>query len=184
VAGHEIYSAVTTRGWDPATLKLEASMAGTQNDWDRGKGATMLSCAIQILDDAAVFRCSGRLIAGDADALRTAVLAHPPTRILVLDLAEISAVDAGGLGILVSLRKWATDTGTQLQLMNLTPRVESILKLTNLRSVFEVCSVQDMLELFRATESSLDWQWQGIFSCYWTLTVNPVGAGGAGFEPA
>jgi hypothetical protein len=57
--------------------------------------------------------------------------------------------------MLVSLRKWATHTGTQLKLMNLMPRVVSILKLTNLRSVFEVCSVQEMLELLcRATEQS------------------------------
>jgi len=56
-------------------------------------------------------------------------------------------VDAAGLGILVSLRTWAHAMGTELKLLNVTPRVEEVLELTNLKSVFEVCSVRDMIDL-------------------------------------
>jgi anti-anti-sigma factor len=66
---------------------------------------------------------------------------------VVLDLAEVSAVDAAGVGMLVLLRLWANATGTKLKLMNLTPRVEEVLQLTKLRSAFEVCSVREMMDL-------------------------------------
>jgi hypothetical protein len=67
--------------------------------------------------------------------------------IAVLDLAEINAMDAAGIGILVSLHWWAKTTAARLKLMNLTPRVEDLLELFNLRSVFEICSVPEMLGL-------------------------------------
>jgi len=66
---------------------------------------------------------------------------------VVLDLAEVTAVDAAGVGMLVLLRLWANATGTKLKLMNLTPRVEEVLQLTRLRSAFEVCSVREMMDL-------------------------------------
>jgi hypothetical protein len=67
--------------------------------------------------------------------------------IAVLDLAEITAIDAAGVGILVSLRGWAKTTGARLKLMNLPPGVEDLLELFNLRSAFEICSVPEMLSL-------------------------------------
>jgi ABC-type transporter Mla MlaB component len=74
------------------------------------------------------------------------ILRQAPS-IAVLDLAEITAIDAAGVGILVSLRWWAKTTGARLKLMNLTPRVEDLLELFNLRSAFEICSVPEMLSL-------------------------------------
>jgi hypothetical protein len=67
-------------------------------------------------------------------------------------------MDAAGVGILVSLHWWAKTTGARLKLMNLTPRVEDLLQLFNLRSVFEICSVPEMLSLlclaFEKSQSS------------------------------
>lgn len=107
----------------------------------------MLSLRIQRLGDATVFRCVGRITLSDAGVLRTAVLRQPGIRTLVLDLAETIAVDAAGLGILVSLRAWAKENGAVLKLMNLTPRVQDLLELTNLKSAFEICSAREMLAL-------------------------------------
>ena len=107
----------------------------------------MLSLIIHNLGELTVFRCAGRIIAGDGDALRHAVLTQPHMRVAVLDLAEITAVDAAGLGLLVSLWTWAHETGTELKLLNLSPRVKEVLELTNLKSVFEVCLVRDLMEL-------------------------------------
>lgn len=118
------------------------------------KEANMLSLTIQKLGDVSVFQCAGRLTAGDGDILRLAVRTQSRVRTVVLDLAEISAIDAAGLGMLVSLRAWAKSTGTELKLMNLTPRVEEVLELTHLRAAFEVCSVREMMDLLcRATHS-------------------------------
>src|SRR5256885_1169134 len=108
----------------------------------------MLSLEIRNLGDVTVFRCAGRITANDADGLRKAVLAQSNVRVAVLDLAEISAVDAAGLGMLAGLRSWAKIAGKQLKLMNLVPMVEEVLELTNLRSAFEICSVREMIDLF------------------------------------
>ena len=112
----------------------------------------MLSLTIHNLGDVTVFRCAGRITADDVNVLRNAVLTQPHIRIAVLDLGGISAVDAAGLGTLVYLHKWVKTSGTKLKLMNLMPSVEEVLDLTKLKSAFELCSVQDMLDLLcRAT---------------------------------
>jgi anti-anti-sigma factor len=113
----------------------------------------MLSLTTLKLGDVTVFRCAGRIAAGASNILKEAVMNGPHDRIVVLDLAEVSAVDAAGLGALVSLQKWANANGARLKLMNLVPLVDEVLELTNLRSAFEVCSVEDMLDLLcRATK--------------------------------
>jgi hypothetical protein len=66
---------------------------------------------------------------------------------LVLDLVDTVAIDAAGLGVLVSVRAWAKQTNRGLKLMNVPPRVEQLLQLTNLKSSFEVCSAEEMLDL-------------------------------------
>ena len=111
------------------------------------KEANRLSLTIQTLGDVAVLRCTGRITSEDSAELRKAVLTPPDIRTVVLDLAEVSSVDAAGLGALVSLRNWATATGTQFKLMNLSPLVEEVLEITNLKQQFEVCSLFEMLDL-------------------------------------
>jgi anti-sigma B factor antagonist len=107
----------------------------------------MLQITTHNLGNATIFRCTGRITLEHADLLRMTVLKHAPVSIAVLDLAEITAIDAAGVGALVSLRWWAKTTGVRLKLMNLTPRVEDMLELFNLRSGFEICSVPEMLSL-------------------------------------
>lgn len=107
----------------------------------------MLNLNIHNLNDVAVFQCSGRLVIEDEQRLRRAVLSQAPLRMAVLDLAEVTAVDAAGVGMLLALHAWARDTGTRLKLMNITPRVEEVLQVSNLRSAFEICSVPEMIQL-------------------------------------
>ena len=107
----------------------------------------MLNITIQNSGEAIVLRCSGRLVIGSTDALLCAASRHPYSRDLVLDLAEIRRVDAAGIGTLVSLRAWAHENQISLNLMNLTPHMEALLDLFHLRSVFEICSVSQMLDL-------------------------------------
>ena len=106
----------------------------------------MLELTTHNLGNATMFRCAGRITVEQAEKLRMFVMKHS-SRIAVLDLAEITAMDAAGVGILVSLHWWAKTTGARLKLMNLTPRVEDLLELFHLRSTFEICSVSEMLSL-------------------------------------
>lgn len=107
----------------------------------------MLRVDTHKLGEVTVLRCAGRLYAEDGERLRQAIEGQPPAAVSVLDVAGITAIDAGGLGLLVSLQSWCRERGARLKLMNLTPRVERLLDVTKLRGVLEVCSAQDVLEL-------------------------------------
>ena len=69
---------------------------------------------------------------GECHILRHAVFSHPYIAIAVLDMAEVKAMDAAGLGLLVELRNWAYTKRIQLKLLNLTPRVANLLNRTHL----------------------------------------------------
>jgi anti-sigma B factor antagonist len=108
----------------------------------------MLNATAQKLGDSTVLRCQGRIVIGDAYAiLRNAVLRQTHTRTLILDLAQVDRIDAGGLGVLLGLREWACSHAIRFQLMNVTNQVEHVLELTKLDRVLEFCSVEDMLQL-------------------------------------
>ncbi len=108
----------------------------------------MLIATAQKLGDSTVVRCQGRIIIGDAyRILRNAVLRQTHNRTLVLDLAEVDRIDAGGLGVLLGLREWAYSHAIRFRLMNVMNQVELVLELTKLDHVFEFCSVEDMVEL-------------------------------------
>jgi len=107
----------------------------------------MLSLGIQQLGDVTIVHCSGRITFPDAHGLRVALLRQLRTRTLILNLVNAAAIDAAGLGVLVSLRTWTKQTGRVLKLMNVTPCVERLFQLTKLKSEFEICSAREMLDL-------------------------------------
>jgi len=112
----------------------------------------MLKITVQNLGDTSVVRCDGRIVAGDAGSiLRNAVLSQGHGGVLVIDLARVERIDAGGLGILLGLRESARSRAIMFKLMNATKRVEEILELTHLLRVFEFCSVRELFcLLYRA----------------------------------
>jgi anti-anti-sigma factor len=107
----------------------------------------MLGLRIEKLGDVTIIHCAGRIAFPDAGKLPMILFRQLRTRTLVLDLADIVAIDAAGLGVLVSLRTWAKRTRRILKLMNVTPWVERLLQLTKLKSEFEICSARQMLDL-------------------------------------
>ena len=81
----------------------------------------MLEITTHNLGSATIFRCAGRITLEHADLLGMIVLKEAPS-IAVLDLAEITAIDAAGVGILVSLRRWANATGGATQVDESHPK--------------------------------------------------------------
>jgi anti-anti-sigma factor len=98
----------------------------------------MAKLTIHKLGQAIVFRCAGRIGLGECHILRHAVFSHPHIAIAVLDMAEVTAIDAAGLGLLVELHNWALAKRMQLKLLNLTPRVTNLLDMTHLTPIFDV----------------------------------------------
>ena len=82
---------------------------------------------------------SGRIVFGDEAAmLRDKVKGLVPTSSrLILNLAQVSYIDSGGIGTLVSLFTTARAAGGDIKLVNLTRRVGDLLQITKLITVFE-----------------------------------------------
>jgi anti-anti-sigma factor len=105
----------------------------------------MLKVTVLNRGEIAVFRCMGRMVAGeDTRALWDGVRHTAGKRLVVLDLAEVDAIDAAGLGLLVFLHTSASIDGMGLKIINPTERIRELLALTNLDSVLEICSPQDV----------------------------------------
>ena len=91
-------------------------------------------------DGVLIVDCIGRVVFGDESAalrenVRTVLGQNSK---IVLNLSEVSYIDSGGLGTLVSLYTTARGAGGALKLAALTQRVGDLLQVTKLVSVFEV----------------------------------------------
>jgi anti-sigma B factor antagonist len=97
----------------------------------------VLSFEIERDGDKAVVKCRGRLVAGTTEELYQQVK-HllPETKVVIIDLAELTYVDSSGLGALVRLHASARKLGCEFKLLHLGKQLRNILKLTNLLSVF------------------------------------------------
>ncbi|MBI1941767.1 MAG: STAS domain-containing protein [Acidobacteria bacterium] len=105
----------------------------------------MLTVTVQKFGDVAILRCQGRIVVGVGNTiLRDAVLSRTDCSTLVLDLEQVDRIDAGGLGVSLDLRARTRAKGIQLQLMNVSNRVQRVLELTHLDRVFEICAVESM----------------------------------------
>jgi anti-anti-sigma factor len=114
----------------------------------------MFRVAVDRSGDVAVLQCRGRIVRGDATyILRDAVAAQRNTRIIVLDLSEVGALDGSGLGMLVSLHRWTRDNSVQLKLTNPAPLVQEMLERTRLTKVLDVSSMEEALTILESPVS-------------------------------
>lgn len=106
---------------------------------------------VECQHDVAVVRCSGRLVRGNPlDEFRRRLEQLEHVRILVVDLSEVEQLDAGGLGTLLAVRRWARQHSVQMKLVNPSPFVLSVLEATHLTSVFEISSLEEALCILQA----------------------------------
>jgi anti-sigma B factor antagonist len=97
----------------------------------------ILTFAIERNGDTAVVKCRGRLVAGTTEELyRQVKELLPRTKVVIVDLAELTYVDSTGLGTLVRLYTSARQQGCEFKLLHLGKQLRNLLKLTNLLSVF------------------------------------------------
>jgi anti-anti-sigma factor len=94
---------------------------------------------------AAIFYLEGQIVNGETDILRNALALQPNVSAVILDLAGVSIVDAGGLGAMLELREQAKSKGIRFELMNLNKWVRYVLEVSRLDSVFEVKSEVECL---------------------------------------
>jgi anti-sigma B factor antagonist len=96
---------------------------------------------IRQVGDVSVVDVAGRITLGEgSSALRDTVrdLVSKGQKKVLLNLGEVSYIDSSGIGELVSGFTTVTNGGGQLRLVNLQKRVQDLLQITKLYTVFEV----------------------------------------------
>jgi len=91
--------------------------------------------------DVTVLDLSGKITIGEGSvALRAAIrrLLEEGKKRILLNLAGVSYVDSSGIGELVSSYTAINKEGGQLKLLNLTQKIQDLLTITKLLTVFDV----------------------------------------------
>jgi anti-sigma B factor antagonist len=91
--------------------------------------------------DVTVLDMSGKITIGEGSvALRTAVrrLLEEGKKRILLNLSGVSYIDSSGIGELVSSYTAIGTEGGQLKLLNLTQKLQDLLAITKLLTVFDV----------------------------------------------
>ena len=95
------------------------------------------------IGDVKVLDCAGKITLGEGTmAIRNTVreVLKNGGRKIVLNLAEVNYIDSSGIGELVSTFTTVTNQGGQLKLLNLTKKIQELLAITKLLTVFQVYS--------------------------------------------
>lgn len=102
--------------------------------------------------DVMILDLAGKLTIGEGDELlkdKINSVIHQGHRKLVLNLADVPYVDSAGLGQMVSTLHTVNRQGGKLKLLNLTKRIEDLLSITKLLTVFDAFeNEQEALDSF------------------------------------
>ncbi len=103
--------------------------------------------------DVTILDMDGKITIGEGSvALRTAIrrLLEEGKKKILLNLARVSYIDSSGIGELVSSYTSIGKEGGQLKLLNLTQKLQDLLTITKLLTVFDVYdSEQEALASFK-----------------------------------
>jgi len=94
--------------------------------------------------ETVILNCKGRLVYREEAAALTGKVSDllSDYRHVILNFAGVESIDSSGLGSLAMLCLWAKAAGGTVLFCNLHPRVERMLRLTNLNSVLEIHSTE------------------------------------------
>jgi anti-sigma B factor antagonist len=105
------------------------------------------------MNDVVVVEVSGKITLGEGDVkLRDSIheLLNKKKNKIVLDLGNVSYIDSAGIGELISAYTAAKRNNAQLKLVNLTKKIQDLLQVTQLLTVFEVYkSENDAIKSFK-----------------------------------
>jgi anti-sigma B factor antagonist len=104
------------------------------------EGPVELKLSVRTVDGIIIVDCKGRIVFGEEtaslrDTVRRMIV---ESKRIVLNLADVNYIDSGGLGTLVALYATAQNAGGSIKLANLTPRVDDVLQVTKLVTIFQI----------------------------------------------
>ena len=102
--------------------------------------------------DVTIIDINGKMTLGEGDELlrdKVNSLIQQGQRKLILNLAEVPYIDSAGLGEIVRTYTTVSRQGGSLKLLNLTKRIQDLLLITKLLTVFETFeSEEDAIKSF------------------------------------
>lgn len=98
----------------------------------------MLKVHAKRLDGVEVLSLEGLIVTGNTEILRNAMQLASGVSELIIDLANVSVVDAHGLGVLLQLREQALAKGVHFELTNVSNSLHRIFEITRLDTVFNI----------------------------------------------
>ena len=96
---------------------------------------------IRTVGDVRILDCSGKITLGEGTmAVRNTVrdILKDNGKKIILNLANVNYIDSSGIGELVSTYTTVTNNGCQLKLLSLTKKIQELLAITKLLTVFQV----------------------------------------------
>jgi anti-sigma B factor antagonist len=93
------------------------------------------------VDHVTILDIDGRIVLGaETETLRNAVreLVGKDKKKIILNLAGVDYIDSSGVGELVASFTAVRNSGGELKLLNLTQKVQDVLNVTKLYTVFDV----------------------------------------------
>lgn len=105
-----------------------------------------MKVAIRHNQGVTILEPKGKITIGEGDiALRDAVIdtLEAGSQNILLDLSGVSTIDSSGVGEMVSAYTTVSNRGGKLKLLNLPPKVQDILQITQLITVFDVYDDED-----------------------------------------
>jgi anti-sigma B factor antagonist len=91
--------------------------------------------------DIRILDCSGKITLGEGTmTVRNTVrdILNAGGKKIILNLGDVNYVDSSGIGELVSTYTTVTNGGGQLKLLHLTKKIQELLAITKLLTVFQV----------------------------------------------
>ncbi len=91
--------------------------------------------------DARIIELSGKITIGAGDVKLRGLIEESLTagkKHILLNLAGVSTIDSSGIGEMVACYTTVTKHGGQLKLLRLSPKINDILQVTQLITVFDV----------------------------------------------
>jgi anti-sigma B factor antagonist len=106
----------------------------------------MMKSQTRDLDDIRLIEISGKITIGSGDVkireLISSSLDDGKAKIL-LNLSGVNAIDSSGIGEMVACYTTVTNRGGQLKLLKLSPKINDILQVTQLITVFDVFDTEE-----------------------------------------
>jgi len=89
----------------------------------------------------------GQIVNGDTDTLLSAVQFLAGNSDVILDLSNVTLVDAHGLGVLLQLREQTLANGMHFELINVNESLSRVFELTRLSTVFRIHSAIPFVQM-------------------------------------